>query len=65
MVVDNIRRLCEQKGVSIYALERATGIGNGVIAKWSKHNPRIDQLVRVADYFNCTVDDLVKREGAS
>ena len=60
MVLDNIKRLCEQKGVSIYALEKATGIGNGVIAKWAIHNPRIDQLKRVADYFGCTVDCLLK-----
>lgn len=60
MVLDNIKRLCEQRGVSIYALEKATGIGNGVIGKWSTHNPRIDQLKRVADYFGCTVDYLLK-----
>lgn len=60
MVLENIKRLCEQNGVSIYALEKATGIGNGVIGKWEKHNPRIDQLKRVADYFGCTVDTLLK-----
>ena len=60
MIYSNIRNLCAERGISICSLERETGIGNGVIAKWQAKNPRIDLLKRVADYFGCTVDDLLK-----
>lgn len=60
MIIDNIRELCEKKGVSIWAVERATGIGNGVIARWENSSPRVENLKLVADYFGVTVDDLLK-----
>lgn len=60
MIIDNIRELCEKKGVSIWAVERATGIGNGVIARWENSSPRVENLKLVADYFGVTVDELLK-----
>lgn len=60
MILDNIRKLCEKKGVSLWAVERATGIGNGVIARWENSSPRVENLKLVADYFGVTVDDLLK-----
>ena len=62
MILANIKRLCESKGVSLAALERATGIGNGVIARWGEGSPRVDLLKRVADYFGTTVDELLREE---
>lgn len=67
MIVDNIRRLCEEHNTSIWALERALGIGNGVIGKWAKgsDSPRVGTLRKVADYFGVTVDELLsEKEGA-
>lgn len=60
MIIKNIRELCEKNGVSIWAVERATGIGNGVIARWENSSPRVENLKLVADYFGVTVDDLLK-----
>lgn len=60
ILVENIRRLCKEKGTSIWALERELGIGNGVIAKWAHSNPRIDLVQKVAGFFGCTVDKLLK-----
>ena len=62
MILKNIKRKCAEKKISIAALERDTGIGNGVVAKWSHGSPRIETLVKVADYFGCTVDELLKEE---
>ena len=59
MIVSNIKRLCEEHKTSIWALERATGIGNGVIARWERASPRVDSLQKVADYFGVTVDELL------
>lgn len=34
---------------------------NGVIAKWENGNPRVDTLKKVADFFGCTIDELMKK----
>lgn len=60
MIVDNIQALCVQKKITIRALEMEVGLGNGVIGKWRTVSPRIENLKRVADYFGCTVDDLLR-----
>lgn len=62
MLVDNIQRLCKEKGASLKSLERETGIGNGVIARWAHGSPRVDSLRKVADYFGVTIDELLKED---
>ena len=59
MLLENIRRLCSKKPVSIAKLERATGIGNGTIRRWDKSSPSIENVQKVADYFGVTVNDLL------
>lgn len=58
-MLENIRRKCAEHGITIAALERDTGIGNGVIARWQTSSPRVDSLKKVADYFGVTVDELL------
>ena len=59
MITENIRRLCEAHSITFAELERQTGLGNGVIARWADSNPRVDRLKLVADYFHVTVDFLI------
>lgn len=58
--MDTIRGLCKAHGITLAELEREAGIGNGIIARWEKANPRVDTLAKVADYFRVTVDALLK-----
>lgn len=55
-IVDRIRTLCEEKGITINKLEKETSIGRGNIARWDKHRPNIDNVQKVADYFAVTTD---------
>lgn len=59
MILENIRALCKEREISLFALEKATGIGNGTIARWNESSPRIDSLQAVADFFGVTVNDLL------
>lgn len=59
MILENIRRLCSKKPVSIAKLERETGIGNGTINRWDKVSPSIDNVRKVAEYFGVSVDALI------
>ncbi len=62
MIYENVKRLCEKNKTSICALEKACGIGNGTIGKWSgrEADPRISVLQKIANHFGVTVDDLLK-----
>lgn len=64
MVVDKIKYLCELHCMSIRELEIATGIGNGIIARWKTSSPKIDNLQKVADYFDVSVDYLLDRDNS-
>lgn len=65
MILENIKRLCKEHNTRIFAVERALGIGNGVIGKWANSSPRVDTLKLVADYFGVPVDDLLQPDGAA
>ncbi len=62
MVVENIRARCKERHMSIAALEKETGLGNGVIARWDKSSPRLESLLAVAKYLGVTVDSLLADE---
>lgn len=56
---ENIKSLCEEKGISFHQLEKALGFSNGTIARFAKHDPRLSAVKAVADFFGVTVDDLL------
>ena len=62
MLYQNIERRCKEKGMTISALEKAVDLGNATIKGWVGSLPRIDNLKKVADYFGCTIDELIKEE---
>ncbi len=62
MLYRNIERRCKENGMTISALEKAVGLGNATIKGWAESLPRVDNLKKVADYFGCTVDELLKEE---
>lgn len=60
MITDNVRRLCKEHNLSIYALENAAGIGNGCICRWDEKPPNICSLSKVAGFFGVSVDSLLE-----
>lgn len=62
MIFKNIEARCREKGISVSALEKALGLGNATIKGWSKSSPKVSNLKKVADYFGCTVNELLKEE---
>lgn len=58
-VVENIKFLCTQHGVSIPKLGTELGFGNGAIYNWDKSSPSIDKVQKIADYFGVTTDFII------
>ncbi len=59
-MVENIKALCAKRHISIAALERKAGLGNGVITRWDESSPRLESVLAVAKYFGVSVDSLLK-----
>lgn len=62
-LLDRIKVLCDAKGESLASLERKLDFGNGTIRRWGDTTPSGDKLVKVADFFNVSVDYLLNRQG--
>ena len=60
MLFDNIRKLCEKKGVSVWKLERDLGFSNRSISKWNKTDPGIRKVQKVADYLGVPIEKLLE-----
>lgn len=56
MILEKIRKLCSQKGITISELEKECGIGNATISRWDKSFPRMDTLIKVAKYFEVSIE---------
>ena len=57
-----IKELAKEKKLSIRQLEIDFGYSNGYLSKWKNNTPNADELSRLADYFNVSVDYLLGRE---
>lgn len=60
MIYDNIKKLCEEKGVSMTEVENSTKLSRGLISKWKNCSPTIDKIKIIADYFGVPVDYFLK-----
>ena len=58
--LNKVKELCEKSNITYAELERKLEIGNGTIRRWEDKNPRIDNLIAVANYFGVTVDELIR-----
>lgn len=57
----NLKKLREEAAVSQRALADAIGVSQQSVNKYENHNiePDIETLIRIADYFNTSVDYLI------
>ena len=61
MIIERIRRLCDESGISIAKLEQECGLANATIRRWGASSPSAENLAKVADYFGVSVDFLLGR----
>lgn len=64
MIYENVKRLCQERGINIATLEKECGLGNAIVNKWGKRGsePRVGNLKKIADFFGVSVDELLKEE---
>lgn len=62
MIYQNVKKVAESKGITIYRIEKDTKLSNGIIAKWGKtanQEPSASNLKKVADYLQVEMDKLL------
>lgn len=68
MLFNNIKYLCDQKGISISDLEQELGFSNKSIYRWNEEPtdnlsvPSVAKVMKVAEYFNVTIDALMRTD---
>ena len=60
-LVKRIKTLCDEKKVTFAEVEREIGISNGQIRRWDASSPKTENLEKVADYFDVSMDYLTGR----
>lgn len=58
-IVDRIKQKIKAQSTTIAAVERELGLGNGTISKWDKQSPSCNNMLKLANYLNCTIDYLL------
>lgn len=59
--VTAIKRIREQRGISQREFAEALGVTQGAVSHWElgRRKPDIDDLIAIARFLNCKVDDLL------
>lgn len=61
-LTQKIKSLADAKKTTFAEIERKTGISNGQIRRWDSSSPKVENVQKVADYFNVSLDYLLGRE---
>ena len=59
-MLEKIRKLAKEKGLSISRLEKEAGLSNGSVGKWDKAHPYIGNVAKVAAVLEVSIDELFK-----
>lgn len=64
-IVKKIQILCKENNITVGILEKRAGFSKGAIYKWHNSSPTVDGLMKIADYFNVSLDYLCDRNEES
>lgn len=60
-LVERIKYLCNERKITFAEVERKVGISNGQIRRWDTSSPKIENVEKVANYFDVSTDYLLGR----
>ena len=64
-LVNRIKMLCAKQHISLHRLEMTIGFSKSSISKWDVNAPSVEKVLRVAEYFNVSMDFLLGRRSAA
>jgi len=60
VLYDNVKSICEEKGIPISKLEDDLQFPRSYICKWNKNEPGIRKVQKVAEYLNVSIEELLE-----
>lgn len=58
-MLEYIQNLCKKNGITISRLEKELGFSNGSIYKWDKTSPSVEKVIKVAKFFNVSIEEIL------
>lgn len=58
-IYENVKKLCDIKGMTISGLENAAHLSNGAISKWKSRMPQVDNLYSVAQILETSMESIL------
>lgn len=59
MLLENIKRYCKNKGITVSELVIRAGITRRTLYEWDDHMPAADKLLKIAKCLDTTVEELL------
>lgn len=62
MVYNNLKAICQEKGLTFQEVEQRANLGVGCLSRWKDDNvsPKVKTLKKVAEVIGVSIADLVK-----
>ncbi|WP_337659237.1 helix-turn-helix transcriptional regulator [Eisenbergiella tayi] len=60
MLYNNVKTLCDERGISISRLERELDFPRSSISKWNDNEPGIRKVQKVADFLEVPIEKLLE-----
>ena len=61
-IARNIKQLCKQQGATLASLYDAVGVSHTFLFDLEKrHSPSFATMIKIADFLNCSLDELAGR----
>lgn len=64
-IYNKIKGLCDNREINVTQLEKGLGLGNGTIRRWDVSSPSINKLVKVANYFDVSIDYIIGNDSSN
>ena len=61
-LLDRVKLLCKENGISQGKMEKEIGISNGASSKWRTSSPSMEILQKLSNYFNVSLEYLTTGE---
>jgi transcriptional regulator with XRE-family HTH domain len=61
---NTFEKLIKERGITTYRVAKSTGISSVTFCDWKhgRSKPKTDKLIKIANYLNVPLEDLVKEE---
>ena len=62
---EKFAKLIEERNITAYQVAKETGLTPTLFSEWKsgKANPKVDKLLKLAEYFDVPLEYFVKEEG--